>query len=166
LALGNGDKPRASRRGKYFPEWVRAHGGPPTRGDRLSPNVFLRRHARVEIGDTKGPAPYSVVRRIIEWETGSPCHLISISSSHGRHAGSAVDEQVSKDSLAVFEASALAGVEGEITSAQTQWAGVSSFDPPVKGNQPARTTVSVTDARPQVIAPIHSKRGCCPRVAQ
>jgi hypothetical protein len=71
LPLGTGDKPHASRRGKYLPEWIRANGGPPVRGDRLSPRVFVQRLARVEIGDTEGPAPYSVVRKVIEWETGS-----------------------------------------------------------------------------------------------
>jgi len=69
FALGDADKPRASRRGKYLREWARANGGPPERGDRLSPHVFTRRIARVEIGDTDSPAPYSVVKRIIRWET-------------------------------------------------------------------------------------------------
>jgi len=82
--LGSGEKPRASRRGKYLPEWIRAHGGPPVRGDRLSPRVFTHRMARVEVGDTEGPAPYSVVRKIITWETGSPGHSVSKSHSHGR----------------------------------------------------------------------------------
>jgi len=85
FALGAGDKPHASRRGKYLPEWIRANGRPPARGDRLSPRVFVQRLARVEIGDTEGPAPYSVVRRIIEWETGSPGHSVSKSHSQGRH---------------------------------------------------------------------------------
>jgi hypothetical protein len=75
--LGAGDKPQASRRGKYLPEWIRANGGPPAHGDRLSPNVFVRRYAQVEIGDTRGSAPYPVVRKIIEWETGSPGHSVS-----------------------------------------------------------------------------------------
>lgn len=70
LPLGAANKPRASRRGRYFPEWVRANGAPPVRRDRLSPRVFQRRVARVVIGDTGGPAPYSVVRQIIEWQTG------------------------------------------------------------------------------------------------
>ena len=83
--LGTGAKPRASRRGKYFPEWIQANGGPPARGDRLSPRVFLRRIAWVEIGDTEGPAPYSVVKRIISWETGSPGYSVSKSHSQGRH---------------------------------------------------------------------------------
>jgi hypothetical protein len=89
LPLGNGEKPTASRRGKYLPEWVRANGGPPPRGDRLSPRIFTRRMARVEIGDTdpeKSPVPYSVVRRIVSWETGAvPGHSVSKSHSQGRH---------------------------------------------------------------------------------
>ena len=72
--LGSRDKPQASRRGKYLPEWVRANGGPPVRRDRLSPGVFVHRMARVELGDTEGPAPYSVVRKIIAWETGISGH--------------------------------------------------------------------------------------------
>jgi hypothetical protein len=91
--LGSRDKPRASRRGTYFPEWVRANGSPPARRDRLSPGVFVYRIARVEVGDTEGPAPYSVVRRIIEWETGSPGHSVSKSTSQGRPVISAVESE-------------------------------------------------------------------------
>jgi hypothetical protein len=36
LPLGNGEKPRASRRGKYLSEWEEANDKPPSRGDRLS----------------------------------------------------------------------------------------------------------------------------------
>jgi hypothetical protein len=82
--LGDGEKPRASRRGKYLREWVRANGGPPAPGDRLSPKVFTRRVARVEIGDTKSPVPYSVVKKIIRWETGSQRHSVSKSTSQDR----------------------------------------------------------------------------------
>jgi len=82
--LGNGEKPRASRRGKYLPEWVRANGAPPTPGDRLSPRVFTQRMARVEIGDTQSAAPYSVVKKILRWDTRSPRHSISKSHSQGR----------------------------------------------------------------------------------
>jgi hypothetical protein len=84
FALGARDKPRASRRGKYLAEWVRANGKPPARGDRLSPNVFTRRIATVEIGDAESSVPYSVVRRIIRWETGSSCHSVILSTSQGR----------------------------------------------------------------------------------
>lgn len=85
FALGSGEKPCASRRGKYLPEWIRAHGGPPAREDRLSPRVFVHRMARVEVGDTEGPAPYSVIRRIVEWETGFQGHSGNQSHSQGRH---------------------------------------------------------------------------------
>jgi hypothetical protein len=84
FALGEGDKPKASRRGKYLAEWVRANGRPPTAGDRLSPNVFTKRFARVEVGDADSTVPYSVVRRIIRWETGSCRHSVSKSTSQGR----------------------------------------------------------------------------------
>jgi len=92
--LGNGKKPHASRRGKYLQEWVRANGGPPSPGDRLSPNVFTRRVARVEIGDANSPVPYSVVKKIIRWETGcSLSHLVSKSTSQGRHGGKPLDSR-------------------------------------------------------------------------
>ena len=84
ISLGDGDRPMASRRGKYLPVWVHAHGGPPAPGDRLSPNIFVRRIARVEIGDTNSPAPYSVVRNIIRWETGPTGHLVNKYTSQGR----------------------------------------------------------------------------------
>jgi hypothetical protein len=84
FALGTGKRPHASRRGKYFPEWIRANGEPPARGDRLSPKVFTHRIARVEVGDTEGIAPYSVVRKIVSWEAGAPSgHSVSKSHSQG-----------------------------------------------------------------------------------
>ena len=85
FSLGEGEKPHASRRGKYLTEWVRANGEPPGSGNRLSPNVFTRRFAVVEIGDAKSPVPYSVIRRIVKWETGIPCHLVSKYTSQDRH---------------------------------------------------------------------------------
>lgn len=81
MNLGARDKPHAGRRKRYFKEWVRANGGPPARRDRLSPQVFVRRMARVEVDDTKGDAPYSVVRKIVSWETG-PSFGVTQSSSH------------------------------------------------------------------------------------
>ncbi len=83
LPLGNRPEPRASRRGKYLQEWVRANGGPPVRGDRLSPRIFTKRMARVEVDDTdpeRSPVPYSVVRRIVSWETGA--RRVPQSASH------------------------------------------------------------------------------------
>jgi len=75
-----GRKPHATRRAQFWREWCRAHGGPPSRKDRMTAGVFVRRVARVLIGDS-GPPPekstslmphsaYSVVRKIREWETG------------------------------------------------------------------------------------------------
>jgi hypothetical protein len=80
MNLGEREKPYAGRRRKYFKEWVRANGSPPMRCDRLSPKVFTRRVARVEVDDTKGDTPYSKVRRIISWETGPA--RVTQSSSH------------------------------------------------------------------------------------
>jgi hypothetical protein len=144
FALGARAKPQASRRGKYLPEWIRANGGPPARKDRLSPNVFLRRLARVEIRDSKGPAPYSVVHRIIEWETGAPGHSISKSHSQGRLTSSSADREACGERLADFEASALAGVEGEITPANTQGAGVPVSGSPVKGSSSGNAEDSIS----------------------
>jgi hypothetical protein len=90
--LGNGEKPRASRRGKYLPEWVRANGATPTPGDRLSPRVFTHRMARVEIGDTQSAVPYSVVKKILRWETRSTRHSISKSHSQDRQERKPSDE--------------------------------------------------------------------------
>lgn len=86
LNLGNDQRPHAGRRSRYFAEWVRANGSGPLRGDRLSPRVFVHRMARIEVADTAGNAPYSVVRKIVEWETGlGPGHSVSKSHSQGRH---------------------------------------------------------------------------------
>ena len=101
LPLGHGENPKASRRGVYLKEWVRANGGPPKRGDRLSPRVFTRRMARVEVGDTdpaKSPVPYSVVRRIVSWETGVfPGNSVSKSHSQGRQHLKETETEVSRE---------------------------------------------------------------------
>jgi hypothetical protein len=99
--LGNGENPKASRRGIYLKEWVRANGGPPKRGDRLSKRVFTRRMARVEVGDTdpeKSPVPYSVVRRIVSWETGVfPGNSVSKSHSQGWQHLKETDTEISRE---------------------------------------------------------------------
>lgn len=93
FSLGSGEKPRASRRSNYLKEWVEANSGPPVRGDRLSPQVFVHRIARVEVGDTtKGPVPYSVVRKILCWETGKSGHSVSKSHSQGRQREGSAEE--------------------------------------------------------------------------
>jgi hypothetical protein len=81
LNLGSAEKPTAKRRSRYFAEWVRANGQPPQRVDRLSPRVFVYRMARIEIGDTRGAAPYSVVRKIVEWQTDN-AGSVTQSTSH------------------------------------------------------------------------------------
>jgi len=79
LNLGSRAKPKAGRRTKYWAAWVRANGGPPKRGDRLSLNVFTGRRALVRVEDTakthdggqlESEQTYSVVRDVIEWQTG------------------------------------------------------------------------------------------------
>jgi hypothetical protein len=142
--LGSRDKPRASRRGKYLPEWIRANGGPPVRKDRLSPGVFVCRMARVEVGDTAGPAPYSVVRRVLEWETGSPGHSVSKSHSQGRPLVSNVESEAFERCLSRSGASARAGVEGEHTPAHTQGAGEQETANPPKARKPAESTAQHT----------------------
>lgn len=147
--LGTGEKPRASRRGKYLPEWIRANGGPPVRRDRLSPGVFVYRLARVEIGETEGPAPYSVVRRIIEWQTGSTGHSVSKSTSQGRQILSSVESEAFAKCMSQNSASALAGVEGEPTPANTQGAGVPVSGAPAKGKiqQSAQDSISAVTSQ-------------------
>jgi hypothetical protein len=89
MNLGGRERPHAGRRRRYFAEWVRANGGPPARHDRLSPQVFTARMARVEIGDTdprKSPAPYSVVRKILEWDTGPLAGSLSQQVTQSRKA--------------------------------------------------------------------------------
>ncbi len=69
----NGGRKReahAGRGSRYFELWIQANGDVPKRKERLTPRVFTGRWARVEVGDTKGRAPYSVVKTIHEWETG------------------------------------------------------------------------------------------------
>ena len=93
LSLGGDEKPRASRRGNYLREWVKANCGPPARGDRLSSQVFVHRIARIEGGETtKGPVPYSVVKKILRWETGKSGHSVSKSHSQGRQREKTGDE--------------------------------------------------------------------------
>ena len=66
--LGAGERPHAGRRGKYWTASVQANGGPPRRGDRLSPRIFQGRMARIVVGDVPEKF-YSVVREIRKWET-------------------------------------------------------------------------------------------------
>jgi hypothetical protein len=85
FGLGVQAKPHAGRRSKYFAEWLRANGGPPSRVDRLSGSVFVGRAARVQIADTDSPVPYSVVRAILGFETGgSSSQLVSQSGNQVR----------------------------------------------------------------------------------
>jgi hypothetical protein len=79
LSLGSRDKPHVGRMSQYWRAWITANGRPPARRDRLSPQVFVRRHARVIVGDTKknfrqqrvNPLEaYSVIRSIVNWQTG------------------------------------------------------------------------------------------------
>jgi hypothetical protein len=73
LNLGNKKAPSASRRSRYWAEWVQANEGrAPSRRDRLSPQIFKNRLARLLVSDTASSPPYSVVSRILCWETGSP----------------------------------------------------------------------------------------------
>jgi len=79
LNLGKGPNPRAGRRTKFWAAWVRANGEPPKRRDRLSPSIFAGRSAVVRVEDTskthdsgnvESEQAYSVVRAVIEWQTG------------------------------------------------------------------------------------------------
>jgi hypothetical protein len=125
LNLGAEDKPQAGRRRRYFAEWVRANGGAPQRTDRLSPDVFIRRMARVEVADTKSDAPYSKVSKILSWETGgSLSHLVTQS----RTASVKAVEVMELEGANGREVSVLAGAEGDDTlTSHTQGADVPSF---------------------------------------
>jgi hypothetical protein len=79
--LGPGKNPRAtSRRSNYWRAWIDANSGQqPVRGQKMSPAIFVRRFARVEVADVEkdfnGMAlsddeVYSTIRKIICWETG------------------------------------------------------------------------------------------------
>lgn len=85
LNLGSNEKPHAPRRGRYFKEWVHANSGDaPAKRDRLSPRIFAHRIATVEIGDTRIAPVYSVVRKIISWDTGAG-QQVNKSHSQERH---------------------------------------------------------------------------------
>jgi hypothetical protein len=83
LNLGSRTNPRAGRRTNYWRAWVGANGGPPKRRDRLSPRVFVRRQAIVRVADTtkthlegyvRPSESYSVIREVVEWQTGGPAN--------------------------------------------------------------------------------------------
>jgi hypothetical protein len=93
MNLGEHERPHAGRRSRYFREWIRANGRPPARRDRLSPTVFVRRMARVEIADTKGEVPYSKVLKILAWETGQTA--VTQSASHTVKDGSGKQHKMS-----------------------------------------------------------------------
>jgi hypothetical protein len=80
LNLGPGEKPYAGRRSAFWVAWIQANGTQPKRGDRLSPRVFVKRHALVAVGYTTKnhqqiavdvEAGYSVVRGVLQWQTGT-----------------------------------------------------------------------------------------------
>jgi hypothetical protein len=70
LNMGDAEKPKATRRGRFLTEWCRANGGPPKRGDRYSMRVFTRRMVRVRVTQSKGPLKASKATEILSWETG------------------------------------------------------------------------------------------------
>jgi len=80
LNLGRGETPHAGRRSKFWAAYCFANGGHlPSRADRsLSPRIFEHRQCFVEVrdvgrdfsGPTSGETSYSVVTRVISWNTG------------------------------------------------------------------------------------------------
>jgi len=79
LNLGSKEEPDVTRRKRYWTIWTKANGGPPQRKDRLSPRIFVKRMALVEVADTTknvrqepvdGISSYSVIRDVIKWKTG------------------------------------------------------------------------------------------------
>jgi hypothetical protein len=76
LNLGDKEAPSARRRSKYWAAWMQANGGPPKRGDRLSPRIFEHRAARILVADTTQNycgepnfLTYSTVRNVLTWNT-------------------------------------------------------------------------------------------------
>jgi len=70
--------------------------------------------ARVRVGDTEGPAPYSVVRHIIEWRSGAPGNSVSRSTNQGEPLVSGLKSSVSTEDLSCSaENGERDGVEGK-----------------------------------------------------
>ena len=103
LSLGSKrEGPRAHRTSKFFAEWIKANGGPPTRNDRLSPSVFARRMATVMVADTDpklSPAPYSVVREILSWESAPRKQASGLAGLAGNHHTTTQPRECSERSL-------------------------------------------------------------------
>ena len=81
LNMGTREKPRAGKRGRYWAAWVKANGGSPKRGDRLTFRSVEGRAAIVKVEDTAkthdqrticAQQSYSVVRDVLRWESGAP----------------------------------------------------------------------------------------------
>jgi hypothetical protein len=92
MNLGSGDKPRVTRRSKYWSAWIAANGGTPKRQDRMSSRVFERRYATVVVSDTTRDSrqeltakelAYSVIRDVESWDTGGQAPKVADSLSHG-----------------------------------------------------------------------------------
>jgi hypothetical protein len=105
--LGTGRKPRVTRRSNFLAAWIKANNAPPSRIDRLSPKVFLRRMCRVTVGDSNGPLPRSVVKEIVNWETGSQLTSSTLAGAEGS------TQQTTQPADAVFKRS-----EKEMASAK------------------------------------------------
>lgn len=108
--LGNGEYPKAGRRSLFYYAWCLANGAPPARSDRMPLSVFVNRMARVLVRDTRrclqndkrAVAPYSVIARVLEWETGrSGVHLINRSADQGRHGSTSFRTETCKESMSI-----------------------------------------------------------------
>lgn len=129
FGLGDAERPKAGRRTMFYYTWTLANGAPPRRLDRTSPRVFVNRMARVVVRDTKrciqdarrAIDPYSVIEKVLDWETGpSGVHLINRSTNQGRHDANCLARGTSKESMSTIrpfimpnegtQQSALAGV--------------------------------------------------------
>ncbi|PWU04167.1 MAG: hypothetical protein C5B51_17350 [Terriglobia bacterium] len=81
LNLGPREKPKATRRSKFWTACLKANGGQPKRRDRITARIFEGRYAVVRVEDTRKnhrqiavnrDECYSVIRDVIEWQTGGP----------------------------------------------------------------------------------------------
>jgi hypothetical protein len=165
LNLGDGERPRVGRRSKYFAVWCTAAGRALQRYDRMSARVFLKRMCTVEIRDTaksfrdgkRAPVPYSVVERILNWNTGSGDQVINQSTNQGRHGLGREESATYKEVLAKAKPliSAGEGLKGfgagrrrESRTTPTQGADGASA-PSVKGIIAPSLCNVKSDARPE-----------------
>lgn len=170
-SLGEGKNPRASRRGKYLREWVRANDGPPRKGQ---PALSSRLYAAIrESRDRRRAKPGSILCgaqncSLGDGHSASGCQKVH-QSRRARRTGPK-DEGFVMNLCAVF--CSLSGPSfgpcrgrGCNSGQNTPKGRAFQFSArPSKAKRHA-TSVSVTAAHSQAIDCKGKKGGCCPNVA-